>query len=184
MINIKDIQAVFIDRDGTIGGTGHFIHPKDFKPYDFSKDAFQLLQDHGIKTFAFTNQHRISRKEASIQEFLEEFRSYGFDDAFICPHSENDVCGCHKPRPGMLLDAARIHNLDLKKCVVIGDVGSTDMLAAHAVGAMKILVLTGWGKSSLQQCRDAWKNVEPDYIAENLLEAVRWLLKRVCLISS
>lgn len=171
-----EIQAVFIDRDGTIGGTGHFIHPKNFKPYDFSKDAFQLLQDRGIKTFAFTNQHRISRGEAFMEEFQEEFKSYGFDDAFICPHSEDGDCNCHKPRPGMLLDAASKYNLDLKQCVVIGDVGQTDMLAAHSVGAMKILVRTGWGQSSLGQYRDAWKDAEPDYIAENLLEAVQWLL--------
>ena len=65
----------------------------------------------------------------------------------------------------------------LKNCVVIGDVGSTDMLAAHAVGALKILVLTGWGESSLHQYRDFWKDVEPDHIAQNLLEAVQWLLK-------
>jgi HAD superfamily hydrolase (TIGR01662 family) len=173
----KMIQAVFIDRDGTIGGTGHFIHPKNFKPYDFSEDAFQLLRDHGIKTFGFTNQHRISRKEASLQDFQEEFLSYGFDDAFICPHSEHDKCKCRKPNPGMLLEAAKKHNLDLKKCVVIGDVGDTDMLAAHAVGAMRILVLTGWGESSLNQYRHSWKEVEPNYIAENLLEAVQWLLK-------
>ncbi|QFG00061.1 HAD-IIIA family hydrolase [Psychrobacillus glaciei] len=172
-----EIQAVFIDRDGTIGGTGHFIHPKDFKPYDFSNDAFQLLQSHGIKTFALTNQHRISRGEDLLNEFQEEFKSYGLNDAFICPHSENADCHCHKPKPGMLLEAAWKYNLDLKQCVVIGDVGSTDMLAAHAVGALKILVLTGWGKNSLEQYRHSWKDVDPDYIAENLLEAVRWLLK-------
>lgn len=48
----------------------------------------------------------------------------------------------------MLLEAAKKHNLDLTKCFVIGDVGSTDILAAHAVGATKILVLTGWRESS------------------------------------
>ncbi|MFB5088716.1 HAD-IIIA family hydrolase [Psychrobacillus sp. PGGUH221] len=177
MDQIKNIEAIFIDRDGTIGGTGHFIHPKHFKPYEFSNDAFKLLKEHGIRMFAFTNQHRISRKEASITEFQEEFLSFGFHDAFICPHSEDDACMCHKPKPGLLIEAARKHNLELKNCVVIGDVGSTDMLAAHAVGALKILVLTGWGKSSLHQHREIWKDIEPDHIAQNLLEAVQWLLK-------
>ena len=51
------------------------------------------------------------------------------------------------------------------------------MLAAHSVGATKILVLTGWGISSLTDHRQSWKDVEPDYIAENLLEAVKWILK-------
>ena len=47
------------------------------------------------------------------------------------------------------------------------------MLAAHAVGATK----TGWGISSLTDHRKIWKDVEPDYIVENLLEAVKWILK-------
>jgi ribonucleotide monophosphatase NagD (HAD superfamily) len=51
------------------------------------------------------------------------------------------------------------------------------MLAAHAVGATKILVLTGWGKSSLSDHRHTWKDVEPDYVAENLLDAVNWILE-------
>lgn len=97
-----DVQAVFMDRDGTIGGTGHFIHPRDFE---------------------------------------EQFREYGFDQSYICPHEQE--CICRKPKPGMLLHASEQHDLDLSKCVVIGDVGDTDMLAAHAVGATKIMVKTG-----------------------------------------
>ena len=175
-MRIQDIEAVFIDRDGTIGGTGHFIHPSNFLPYSFTEAALSLLRERGIKTIALTNQHRISKGQAAIEEFQKEFKTFGFTDAFICPHSEEDGCGCHKPEPGMLLEAAKIHKLDLKKCVVIGDVGSTDMLAAHAVGAMKILVLTGWGKSSLDDQRYRWKEIEPDFIAENLLEAVKGIL--------
>ncbi|MFZ3579229.1 HAD-IIIA family hydrolase [Virgibacillus sp. DJP39] len=172
----NNIQAVFIDRDGTIGGTGHFIHPKEFTPYPFSKTAFQLLKDNDIKMFACTNQHRISRGQATIDEFYDEFMSLGCDDAFICPHSPADGCNCHKPNPGLLLEASRKYNLNLLKTVFIGDVGSTDMLAAHSVGAIKILVLTGWGNSSLNQHRQKWANVEPDYIAGNLLSAVRWII--------
>ncbi len=172
-----NLQAIFIDRDGTIGGTGHFIHPKDFTPYPFSKSALQLLKDHNIKIFACTNQHRISRGEATIDDFYNEFMTYGFDDAFICPHSPDDNCNCHKPKPGLLLEASDKYNLDLSKTAFIGDVGSTDMLAAHAVSAIKVLVLTGWGHNSLHQYREKWRNTEPDYIAVNLLDAVKWILK-------
>ncbi|HWO76613.1 MAG TPA: HAD-IIIA family hydrolase [Bacillus sp. (in: firmicutes)] len=174
---MNNIQAVFIDRDGTIGGTGHFIHPKDFSLYPFSIEAFKLLKDHDINMFAFTNQHRISKNQATIREFQEQFKSFGFDDAFICPHNQDAESECRKPRTGLLLDAAKKYNLDLSKCAVIGDVGSTDMLAAHAVGAMKILVQTGWGKSSLSEYRYTWTEAEPDYVAENLLDAVRWLVQ-------
>ncbi|MET3697587.1 histidinol-phosphate phosphatase family protein/HAD superfamily hydrolase (TIGR01662 family) [Bacillus oleivorans] len=169
------IQAVFVDRDGTIGGTGHFIHPKDFSLYPFSMEALKLLKNQNIKMFAFTNQNRISKNQATIREFQEQFQSFGFDDAFICPHGQDAECKCRKPKPGLLIEASQKYNLDLSKCAVIGDVGSTDMLAAHAVGAMKILVQTGWGKGSLSEYRYTWAEVEPDYVAENLLEAVRWL---------
>lgn len=169
-------EAVFIDRDGTIGGTGHFIHPHDFKPYSFSQEAINLLKESGIPIFALTNQHRISRGQATIGDFQDEFQNFGFNDAFICPHRPEDMCGCHKPKPGMLLEAAKKHKLDLAKCAVIGDVGATDMLAAHEVGATKILVKTGWGLDSLGSYRHPWAHVEPDYIAENLLEAVYWIL--------
>ncbi|WP_343226102.1 HAD hydrolase-like protein [Paenibacillus sp. ACRRY] len=49
----------------------------------------------------------------------------------------------------MLLEASQQHHLDLSRCIVIGDVGDTEMLAAHAVGATRVLVRTGWGESSL-----------------------------------
>lgn len=175
---MKEIQAVFIDRDGTLGGTGHFIHPSNFKQYKGAQAAINQLKQAGCKVFAFTNQHRISRKEATLDDFRLEFEKYGFDDSYICPHSEHDDCNCRKPKPGMLLEAALKHQLDLSKCVVIGDVGDTDMLAAHAVGAVKILVKTGWGELSLSDYRHKWQEVEPDYIAEHINAAVEWILTK------
>ncbi|MCJ7840024.1 HAD-IIIA family hydrolase [Lederbergia sp. NSJ-179] len=173
---MDEISSVFIDRDGTIGGTGHFIHPRDFSPFPFSLEALSTLKKSNIKIFALTNQHRISRGEATQQDFFDEFALFGFDDAFICPHSSTSGCECHKPKPGLLLEAAAKHRLDLTKACVIGDVGSTDMLAAHAVGARKILVLTGWGQNSIHDYRHTWEDVKPDYVAENLLEAVQWIV--------
>ncbi|WP_440118958.1 HAD-IIIA family hydrolase [Paenibacillus sp. QZ-Y1] len=176
MIKYKyDVQAVFLDRDGTIGGTGHFIHPQAFKLYPNAQDAIHLLKKSGLKVFAITNQYRISRGEATIQQFEEQFNEYGFDQAYICPHEQD--CNCRKPKPGMLLEASEEHNLDLTKCVVIGDVGDTDMLAAHEVGAKKIIVRTGWGNSSLSKYRDKWIEANPDYIAEDILEAAHWIIR-------
>ncbi|WP_100012890.1 HAD-IIIA family hydrolase [Lentibacillus sediminis] len=170
------LAAVFIDRDGTIGGDGHFIHPKNFKPYPFSKQALAKLDAHGVRRFAFTNQHRISRGQASVEDFQQEFSSYGFEEALICSHNKMEERSCRKPKPGMLQEAARKFQFDLKKCAVIGDVGATDMLAADEVGAIKVLVLTGWGKKSLDAYRNTWQATEADFVAENLLEAVEWLL--------
>ncbi|WP_036708677.1 HAD-IIIA family hydrolase [Paenibacillus pinihumi] len=171
-----EIDAVFLDRDGTIGGTGHFVHPNQFALYPFSKKAIQLLKENGIKIVAVTNQHRISTGVVSRQDFEEEFRAFGFDGWYICPHAMDEACACKKPQPGMLLEAAEDLNLDLKRCVFIGDVGSTDMLAAAAAGCRKVLVKTGWGADSLETYRSKWSEVTPDHIAENVLDAVQWVL--------
>ncbi|MFD2611602.1 HAD-IIIA family hydrolase [Paenibacillus gansuensis] len=172
-----EIQAVFVDRDGTLGGNGHFIHPRDFELFPSSLAALQLLKEHGIKIFAFTNQHNIAKGLASESDFHIEFEGYGFDAAFICPHEPEDGCECHKPQPGMLQKAATEHNLDLTKCAVIGDMGSTDMLAAAAVGAIRILVETGWGKQSLEKYRHKWyEQASPDYVAKDLIDAATWLV--------
>ncbi|MNC47111.1 D-glycero-beta-D-manno-heptose-1,7-bisphosphate 7-phosphatase [compost metagenome] len=144
-----------------------------------AQEALDLLKSNGIRIFAITNQYRISRGEATVQEFEAQFMQFGFDQAYICPHEEE--CNCRKPKPGMLLEAARHHSLDLTKCAVIGDVGSTDMLAAHAVGALKILVRTGWGESSLTEYREQWSETEPDYIADDILDAVHWILEKKAL---
>ncbi|WP_274319287.1 HAD-IIIA family hydrolase [Paenibacillus qinlingensis] len=171
------MQAVFIDRDGTLGGNGHFIHPRDFALFPFSLVALQLLKEHDIKIFALTNQHNISKGLVTEQEFQEEFISYGFDAAYVCPHEPEEGCECHKPRPGMLQKAATEHELNLRHCAVIGDVGSTDMLAAAAVGSIRILVETGWGKQSLEKYRHKWyEQASPDYVAKDLLDAVKWLI--------
>ncbi len=173
------IEAVFLDRDGTIGGNGHFIHPDEFKPYENLFSAIKKLKDRDIRIFAFTNQHRISRGEAKLEDFRKEFKSYGFTDSYICPHEMNSNCECQKPKPGMILQAAKDYNLKLSNCIVIGDVGA-DMIAANTVGAIKILVRTGWGKRSLDEYRYLWKEVEPDYIAGDILDAVSWLINKYC----
>lgn len=80
----------------------------------------------------------------------------------------------------MLRTAAKEHNLDLQRCVVIGD-RWTDLVAADEVGCRKILVKTGSGKEAYTKYINdeffgRWKQVTPDFIAENLNEAVRWLI--------
>jgi ribonucleotide monophosphatase NagD (HAD superfamily) len=78
----------------------------------------------------------------------------------------------------LLIKAANEHGLDLTCCAVIGDVGSTDMLAAASVGAIKVLVETGWGKQSLEKYRHKWiDQASPDFVAKDLLDAVKWLVE-------
>lgn len=80
----------------------------------------------------------------------------------------------------MLIQAAIDYNLDLNQCVVIGE-RWTDFLAADEVGCKKILVKTGSGKETFNKYFNneffgRWAEVSPDFVAEDLNEAVKWLM--------
>ena len=168
------INAVFIDRDGTIGGDCSVIYPGKFKLYPFAEEAIKLLKSLNIKVFAFTNQPGISTGESTVYEFEKELLEFGFEKTYICPHSEEGLCSCRKPSAALLIKASNEYNLDLTKCAVIGDRWS-DMLAGNNAGTKKILVMTGAGNEALGIYRNKWANIEPDYVAENVLDAVLWL---------
>lgn len=172
---MKDkIEAVFIDRDGTIGGNDEVIYPGEFQLFSFAKEAIRILKESETLIFSFTNQPGISRGEALKEDFIKELSNFGFDGVFLCPHDPEQGCKCRKPETELLEEASIKKALNLKHCVVIGDRWS-DMLAAAKVGAIKILVLTGAGKEAMDKYRDKWSTYEADYIAENILEAVKWL---------
>lgn len=180
------MRAVFLDRDGTIGGTGGGTHPFEFAMYDFTPKAIKTLNELGIKVFLFTNQTRVGRGYFTEDDLLNGFKimeeelakhSAFFDGIFYCPHKPDDGCECQKPNIGLLLKAKEIHNLKLEECYIVGDTGDSDMLAANNAGAKKVLVKTGWGKGSLTTYRKNWQGIEPDFIADNLVDAVNWITK-------
>jgi histidinol-phosphate phosphatase family protein len=143
--------------------------------------AIEYLKYEKIMLLSFTNQPGISKGEVKREQFEKELIEFGFDKVYICPHQHNEGCTCRKPLTGMLLEAAKDNNLDLKRCVVIGD-RWTDIMAAEEVGCIKIIVQTGAGKESIQKYNNQeyngnWAKVIPDYIAVNLLDSVIWLLK-------
>ncbi|WP_255298734.1 HAD hydrolase-like protein [Bacillus wiedmannii] len=84
-------------------------------------------------------------------------------------------CDCQKTNIDLLIKAAKEHVLCFKDCFLIGDTGSTDMFAAERANMKKILVRTGWGESSLTKYRNSWIETVPNYIAENLIDAVCWI---------
>lgn len=64
----------------------------------------------------------------------------------------------------------------MSRAYVIGDMDMTDILLAKNIGAKGILVMTGVGKGSLDEFRYTWQDTEAAHVAENVLEAVKWLL--------
>lgn len=179
-MNKDEIQAIFIDRDGTIGGTDEVIYPCNFEMFPFVRKSLDLIKQNNILIFSFTNQPGISKGEAKISDFEEELLLFGFDQVYLCPHQHEEGCICRKPLPGMLIQAASEYDLDLSRCVVIGD-RWTDLVAANEVGVAKILVRTGAGEKELIKLNNKeffgkWAAVSPDYIAKDLEDAVNWLL--------
>ena len=142
--------AVFLDRDGVL------VRPvvRDNLPYaplsldEFAilpgtAEAVELLRSAGFAAIVITNQPEVQRgtlDPALLAEFHRLLRAAVFvDDILACCHDDVDDCPCRKPKPGMILEAARHHGLDLARSFVIGDT-ERDLGAARAAGLPFVLV--------------------------------------------
>jgi len=91
---------------------------------------------------------------------------------YYCLHHPEENCGCRKPRPGLLLQAAQELGFDLRRAVVVGD-SWRDIGAAAAVGARGILVKTGLRNEP----PPPGQQPTPQAVVEDMVEAARQILK-------
>lgn len=98
------------------------------------------------------------------------------DGVYYCPHVSADNCECRKPGLGMLVQAARELHLDLKRSFVVGD-RYGDLELAHRAGTRSVLVRTGYGAGELVWHAAKWA-IQPDYAADDLEQAVDWILRQ------
>lgn len=175
-------KVVFLDRDGTIIEDKNFLKtPDEIEFFPGSVQAIRILRNLGYKIVVLSNQSGIGRgilTEKMVKEVndslirrLEE-KDAPVDALYFCPHQRDDNCGCRKPKTGMIQKAAQELKLNLKNTVVIGD-KLTDVKLGKNIRAKTILVQTGYGKKELDKLVDV--NDKPDFVAENLLQAVNWL---------
>ena len=151
------MKLVILDRDGVINldSDRYIKSPAEWQPIPGSIEAIARLHQGGFRVVVATNQSGIGRGlfdmatfNAMNDKMMEMvFRQGGRIDAlFFCPHTDAENCNCRKPKTGMFDEiAARMHVEDLKGVPCVGD-AMRDLLAAEAVGAQPILVLTGKGK--------------------------------------
>jgi D-glycero-D-manno-heptose 1,7-bisphosphate phosphatase len=156
--------AVFLDRDGTIIEEVYYLAcPSQVRLLPGAAEAIRDLNHAGFMVIVVTNQAGVARgyfpesRVAEVHSYLAaRLADAGakVDAFYYCPHHERDgiggyriACDCRKPRPGMLLRAAREHQLDLAESWMIGDKPS-DVSAGSAAGCRSILVRTGYGASS------------------------------------
>lgn len=176
-------SAVFLDRDGTVSEEiGYMYHANLYKPYAWAGEAVRKINDSGMKAVLITNQSGVERgyfPEATVHAvhailIAELARSHArLDGIYYCPHQPDTGCECRKPKPGMILRAARELEIDVANSFMIGD-KFVDVEVAAASGAKSILVRTGYGAEELEKHRD--DRQQPDFIADNLLHAVDAIL--------
>ena len=144
-------RAVFIDRDGTIAeNVGYCRSPEDFKLFPTMVKAIKLLKQHAFKVIVITNQSGIARgylTEETLAQIHQKMKeelakeSAHVDAIYYCPHHPDDNCECRKPKPKLVLQAAKDHDLDLKRSFVVGD-QHKDIELGKAVGCRTILIKT------------------------------------------
>lgn len=171
-------KAVFLDRDGVINKTilrnGKAQAPYSLEECEFFpgvKAAIEAFKSNHFLTVVVTNQPDVTRGWVSKDQVIavnDKIKAeLKVDDIRVCYHDSADNCNCRKPRPGMLLEAAREFNIDLGQSFMIGD-RLSDIEAGMLAGCKTILITP-----QKIEC----DNTIPDQQCSTLDEACRWILK-------
>ena len=172
-------RAAFLDRDGVINivvlRKGR-PHPPDsladFVLAPKVSEAMNLLKKSGYKIIVVTNQPDVATG-VQKQEVVESFHAkllaeLPIDEIFVCYHVDADRCNCRKPKPGMLLDAAKKWSIDLKSSFMVGD-RWRDIEAGQAAGCKTILVRNDYEEKKAEN---------PDWSVDTIFEAAEIITKK------
>ena len=170
-------RAVFLDRDGVLNRSvvraGRPYAPTSLEEFELLPGVLEALTD--LRTAGFvlvvvTNQPDLAtgRIRPEVTEAIhQKLRALlPIDDIKVCAHVDADDCSCRKPRPGMLLEAARDWSIDLYRSFIVGD-RWRDVSAGKAAGCKTIFVDYGYAEELTDR---------PDFVVTSLPEAVKIIL--------
>ena len=171
-------QAVFLDRDGVIN-KAIVKNGKPFPPA--SLDAFELLPGVKSATLALrkagflivvvTNQPDVAtgvQARDVVESMHKKLHEAGICDAIkVCYHTDEDACDCRKPKPGMLLEAAKEWQIDLQRSFMVGD-RWRDVAAGKAAGCRTFFIDYQYREISAER---------PDTVVASLEEAANQILQ-------
>lgn len=171
-------HAVFLDRDGVLTRSiireGKAYAPRSLDEFEILpgvERALAQLKKAEFALFVVTNQPDVSTglsTLALIQEMHRRMSTVLPIDGFeVCTHLDGDDCLCRKPKPGLILQAARREGISLATSYMIGD-RWRDTEAGVAAGCQTIWLRTDYLEK---------KPTHYDFVAEDLGEAVEWILK-------
>lgn len=179
-VRARSQRAVFLDRDGVL----NHAMVKDGKPYPPARLAdlkivpdapmtLHALRGAGFLLVVVTNQPDVARGVAS-RDTVENIHSVlraalPLDDIFVCFHDDMDACGCRKPRPGLLHEAAEKYDIDLRASYLIGD-RWRDIEAGARAGCRTVLIDYGY--------REKGPTESPSARVLSLREAAEWILNQ------
>lgn len=170
-------KCVFLDRDGVLNvpviRDGKSYPPatmEGFSLCDGVEAACRLLKEAGYLLVVVTNQPdvRTGKQQRAVIDGMHAYlRSVlPLDDILVCFHIDEDDCDCRKPKPGMLLDAARGLDIDLGQSFMVGD-RWRDIEAGQRVGCRCYFIDYGYAETP---------PVLPWDTAANLLDAAQKIL--------
>jgi D-glycero-D-manno-heptose 1,7-bisphosphate phosphatase len=156
----RQVKLIVLDRDGVINqDSSQFIKsPAEWRPIPGSLEAIARLNHAGFRVIIATNQSGIGRglfDMATLNEIhLKMHRALALvggriDALYYCPHTADAQCDCRKPNTAMLRDIGVRFGVEMTGVPCIGD-SVRDLMAADAVGAQPMLVLTGKGEKTLR----------------------------------
>lgn len=173
--NLKNKQkAVFLDRDGTINKyVGFLTKTEQLELIPGAAEAIKLINKSGYLAIVVTNQPVIARGDCSWDELniihdkmeTELGKAGAYVDAiYVCPHHPDKgyegerveykkECGCRKPKPGLILEAARDYNINLAESIMIGD-SERDVIAGKSAGCMSSIKLECNSGDILQRIKE------------------------------
>ena len=175
---MQSMKAVFLDRDGTIivePPGERLIKLKDIELFPDTIEALALLAKNDFKVIIITNQVGIAEGLIDVGKFhglnnsvLDMLKPSGVEilQTYFCPHGPEDDCECRKPKPKMILDAAKDFNLNLADSYMVGD-RLGDVGAGIYAGTKTVLVKTGLHSVTSD---------DASFTAENLLDAAKYIV--------
>ncbi|HEY4716219.1 MAG TPA: HAD family hydrolase [bacterium] len=186
-------RAVFLDRDGTINDEAGYINHMDrFRLLPRVEKAIRAFNELGFATVVITNQGGVAKgffTETFLKKLhltmIKELRRKGakIDAVYYCPHHPHGSvkaysvrCRCRKPSDELVKSAIKELGLVLDGSYIIGD-QKRDIEFGRKLGLTTILVKTGYGKGEI--IFKKFNGYEsPDYVADDLYDASKWILKR------
>jgi D-glycero-D-manno-heptose 1,7-bisphosphate phosphatase len=171
-------KAIFLDRDGVINKifikNGLPFSPDTFDQLEILtgvKESILRLKKLNFLCLVATNQPDVSRGKIE-KETIIKMNNYlkheiELDDVFVCYHDDHDNCRCRKPKSGLLLDAAKKWDVDLKKSFMIGDRWK-DIEAGKSAGCKTIFIDCDYNEK---------KPNSPNFTTDSLINAVRIIEK-------